>query len=108
MPLDYFVDSPVHRMVPDKGIQIHPLGTEVHEECAKTIHQHATGITIGAIERTDFYPAAEGCFAVVQCIRGTEALCQFRAQEGCRGAGWEGPQALKQRHEQRGTAGGGA
>jgi len=69
-------------MVPDKGIQIHPLGTEVHEECAKTIHQHATGITIGAIERTDFYPAAEGCFAVVQCIGERRPYANFVLKKG--------------------------
>ena len=64
MPLDYFVECPVHRMVPDAGIEIHPLGAAVHEECAATIRSHAEGVPVGGIERSEFYSAAEAIDSV--------------------------------------------
>eukprot|EP01047_Picozoa_sp_COSAG01_P085225 COSAG01_NODE_18631_length_1063_cov_1.399378_1_plen_94_part_10 len=53
MPLDFFVDCPALYMAPDPGVELPPLGAEVHEALKGCIQKHAAGVTR--------WSAAAGC-----------------------------------------------
>lgn len=64
LPLDTFVDTPVHHMQvvgePDTQLEVHQ---EVQSECTIA---HGEAVKMGSIERFAFYEAAKKSFAVVQ------------------------------------------
>jgi L-fucose mutarotase len=68
MPLDFFVDCPALYMAPDPGVELPPLGAEVHEALKGCIQKHAAGVTIEPLPRMEFYDRADQAFAIVQCV----------------------------------------
>jgi L-fucose mutarotase len=68
LPLDYFVETPVTYMCPSGGLELPPAGAQVLAESKSAIRQHASDVTICAIERFAFYEEARTCFAVVQTL----------------------------------------
>ena len=51
---------------PSPGLELPPLGQEVHEKGKEAIVKHAPGVGINPIERFEFYEAASKCFVVIQ------------------------------------------
>ena len=66
LPLDLFVDTPVHHMVPSDGVELPASGAECHGDAIAAVERHCPGVRVGTIERFAFYEAAKPCFAVVQ------------------------------------------
>ena len=68
LPLDYFVNVPVHYMAPSHGLQLPPEGEQVLLESKHAIRQQAPDVTMEPVERISFYEQAKTCFAVVQTL----------------------------------------
>ena len=47
MPLDLFVDAPVHHMVPSEGVELPESGAECHEDGIAAIEKHCPGVRGG-------------------------------------------------------------
>eukprot|EP01052_Picozoa_sp_SAG31_P029274 SAG31_NODE_2897_length_4936_cov_3.814348_2_plen_126_part_00 len=45
-PIDFFVDCAVFHMAPSPGIELPPLGVEVHQQAAAALHKHAPDCVI--------------------------------------------------------------
>mmetsp|Transcript_105341 Transcript_105341/g.209356 ORF Transcript_105341/g.209356 Transcript_105341/m.209356 type:complete len:170 (+) Transcript_105341:52-561(+) len=69
LPLDFFVEKPVAYMVPDEGIALPELGTQVHTKVLEAIRVHTPDYgEMEAIPRTSFYDVSRTCFGVVQTM----------------------------------------
>eukprot|EP00667_Euglena_gracilis_P028735 EG_transcript_37075 len=50
LPLDFFVESAAGHMVPSPGVDLPPLGQEVHEKGNAAIQKHCPGINIRGVQ----------------------------------------------------------
>ena len=69
-------------MAPDSGVELPPLGAEVHALAFDKIRLHAPGVAIEPIARTDFYEAARKGFAVVQAVGERRPYANFILKKG--------------------------
>eukprot|EP00667_Euglena_gracilis_P020975 EG_transcript_22815 len=67
LPLDFFVESAAGHMVLPPGVELPPLGKEVHEKGNAVILKHCPEMKIRGIERSVFGEEAAQCFAIVHC-----------------------------------------
>ena len=65
LPIDAFVDEPLHHMSPSTGIELPIAGKVVHDASKAAVAQHSA-IEFMPLERFAFYDAARTAFAVVQ------------------------------------------
>mmetsp|Transcript_66409 Transcript_66409/g.170942 ORF Transcript_66409/g.170942 Transcript_66409/m.170942 type:complete len:163 (+) Transcript_66409:90-578(+) len=69
LPLDFFVEAPLGYMAPSAGIDLPPLGAEVHAKVIEAVNKHSDILSkkpAQPIERYQFYEQARTGFAVVQ------------------------------------------
>ena len=67
-------------MSPSPGLDLPPLGAEVHAAAQAAVGRHC-GASWAPLERFAFYEAARGAFAVVQCLERRPYGC-FLVQKG--------------------------
>jgi len=82
MPLDGFVDVAVEFMAPSPGVELPPLGKEVHELSQAAIRKHSPSAAIEPLDRFAFYDAARGSFAIVQASGERRPYGNFILQKG--------------------------
>ena len=54
LPIDAFIDEPLHHMSPSPGIELHPAGAEVHAAAKAAVAKHCA-IKFAPLERFAFY-----------------------------------------------------
>ena len=80
LPIDAFIDEPLHHMSPSPGIELHPAGAEVHAAAKAAVGKHST-IQFAPLERFAFYETARKvrCFYCWRLEALTRApLAQFK------------------------------
>ena len=50
LPIDAFIDEPLHHMSPSPGIELHPAGAEVHSAAKAAVAKHCA-IKFAPLER---------------------------------------------------------
>ena len=65
-PVDMFVDSPLHYMAPEPGLEMPPLGVEVINMGQEAISKECNGAEFQPVDRMAFYGKARKAFAIIQ------------------------------------------